>query len=89
MAAPATGSSVPQTKGDALLAELGEGRNLVVLLAYGEDGSNFEDASFLPTRLIGATGPADQLSRHQEFCRQAGGGGAGSATAGAGVVCQT
>ena len=49
-----SGSSVPQTRGDALLAELGEGRNLVLLLAYGEDGSNFEDTSFLPTRLIGA-----------------------------------
>jgi hypothetical protein len=49
-----SGSSVPQTTGDALLVDLGEGRNLVVLLAYGEDGSNFEDTSFLPTRLIGA-----------------------------------
>ena len=50
-----TGSSVPQAKGDALLLELGEGRNLVVLMAYGEDGANFEDASFLPTRVLGAT----------------------------------
>jgi hypothetical protein len=49
-----SGSSVPQTKGDALLLELGEGKNLVVLLAYGDDGSNFDDPSFLPTRLYGA-----------------------------------
>lgn len=49
-----SGSSVPQTKGDALLVNLGGGRGLAVLLAYGEDGSNFDDASFLPTRLYGA-----------------------------------
>ena len=49
-----SGSSVPQTKGDALLVDLGEGKNLVVLLTYGEDGSNFDDPSFLPTRLYGA-----------------------------------
>jgi hypothetical protein len=49
-----SGSSFPQTSGDALLVELGEGRSLVALLAYGEDGSNFDDASFLPTRLLGA-----------------------------------
>jgi hypothetical protein len=49
-----SGSSVPQTSGDALLVELSPGRNLVVLMAYGEDGSNFEDASFLPTRVLGA-----------------------------------
>ena len=49
-----SGSSVPQTRGDALLVDLGDGRNIVVLLAYGEDGSNFEDASFLPSRLLGA-----------------------------------
>ncbi len=49
-----SGSSVPQTKGDALLVDLGDGRNLVALLAYGADGSSFEDASFLPTRLYGA-----------------------------------
>lgn len=50
-----SGSSVPQTKGDALLAELGDGKNLVLLLAFGEDGSNFDDPSFLPTRLFGAS----------------------------------
>jgi hypothetical protein len=50
-----SGSSVPQTSGEALLVELSNKRNLVVLMAYGEDGSNFEDASFLPTRVIGAT----------------------------------
>ena len=49
-----TGSSLPQTKGDALMIDLGGGKNLVVLLAYGEDGSNFDDPSFLPTRLLGA-----------------------------------
>jgi hypothetical protein len=49
-----TGSSLPQTKGDALMIELGGDKNLVVLLAYGDDGSNFDDASFLPTRLLGA-----------------------------------
>ena len=49
-----SGSSMPQAKGDAIFVELGEGRNLVVLLAYGEDGSNFDDPSFLPTRLLGA-----------------------------------
>lgn len=48
-----SGSSVPQTKGDALFIDLGERKNLVVLMAYGEDGSNFEDPSFLPTRLYG------------------------------------
>lgn len=49
-----TGSSFPQTTGDALLLDLGDGKNLVALLAYGADGSNFDDASFLPTRLLGA-----------------------------------
>ncbi len=49
-----SGSSLPQTKGDALLVDLGEGKNLVVLLAHGEDGSNFDDPTFLPTRLFGA-----------------------------------
>jgi hypothetical protein len=49
-----SGSSLPQAKGDALLVDLGDGKNLVLLLAYGEDGSNFDDASFLPTRLFGA-----------------------------------
>jgi hypothetical protein len=49
-----SGSSLPQTKGDALLVDLGAGKSLVALLAYGADGSNFEDASFLPTRLYGA-----------------------------------
>ena len=49
-----SGSSVPQTRGDAIFVELGDGRNLVVLLVYGEDGSNFDDPSFLPTRLLGA-----------------------------------
>lgn len=49
-----SGSSMPQVKGDALVLPLSEGRNLVVLMAYGDDGSNFEDASFLPTRVIGA-----------------------------------
>jgi hypothetical protein len=49
-----SGSSLPQAKGDALLVDLGDGKNLVVLLAYGEDGSNFDDASFLPTRVLGA-----------------------------------
>jgi hypothetical protein len=49
-----SGSSIPQAKGDALLVDLGDGRNLVVLLAYGADGSSFEDASFLPTRVYGA-----------------------------------
>lgn len=49
-----SGSSVPQTKGDALLVELGAGKGLAVLLAYGEDGSSFEETSFLPTRLYGA-----------------------------------
>jgi hypothetical protein len=49
-----SGSSLPQTKGDALLVDLGDGKNLVVLLAYGADGSNFDDPSFLPTRMLGA-----------------------------------
>lgn len=49
-----TGNSLPQTKGDALMIDLGGGRNLVALLAYGDDGSNFDDPSFLPTRLLGA-----------------------------------
>jgi hypothetical protein len=49
-----SGSSVPQTKGDALVLDLGDGRTLAMLLAYGDDGSNFEDPSFLPTRIIGA-----------------------------------
>jgi hypothetical protein len=49
-----SGSSGPQTKGDAIFVDLGDGRNLVVLLAYGEDGSSFDDPSFLPTRVIGA-----------------------------------
>jgi hypothetical protein len=49
-----TGSSFPQTRGDALMIELGGAKNLVALLAYGEDGSNFDDSSFLPTRLLGA-----------------------------------
>jgi hypothetical protein len=49
-----SGSSVPQTKGDALFVGLGDGKSLVALLAYGADGANFEDASFLPTRLYGA-----------------------------------
>lgn len=49
-----SGSSLPQTKGDALLVDLGDGKNLVVLLAYGADGSNFDDANFLPTRVLGA-----------------------------------
>jgi hypothetical protein len=49
-----TGSSFPQTRGDALMIELGGGKNLVVLLAYGADGSNFDDTSFLPTRLLDA-----------------------------------
>jgi hypothetical protein len=49
-----SGSIGPQTKGDAIVVDLGDGKNLVVLLAYGEDGSNFEDPSFLPTRLLGA-----------------------------------
>ena len=49
-----SGSSLPQTKGDALLVDLGQGYNVVALLAYGDDGSNFDDASFLPTRLFGA-----------------------------------
>ena len=49
-----TGSSFPQTRGDALVLDLGEGRSLVALLAYGEDGANFDDPSFLPTRLLGA-----------------------------------
>lgn len=49
-----SGSSVPQAKGDALLVDLGDGKSLVALLAYGADGSNFEDASFLPTRVYGA-----------------------------------
>lgn len=49
-----SGSSVPQTQGDAIFVDLGDGRNLVVLLTYGEDGSSFEDPSFLPTRLLGA-----------------------------------
>src|SRR5690242_11368251 len=46
-----SGSRMPQAKGDALVVELGDGRDLVVLMAYGDDGSNFEDASFLPTRV--------------------------------------
>jgi hypothetical protein len=49
-----TGSSFPQTRGDALVLDLGEGRNLIALLAYGDDGGNFDDSSFLPTRLLGA-----------------------------------
>lgn len=49
-----TGSSFPQTRGDALMVDLGGDRNLVALLAYGADGSNFDDSSFLPTRLLGA-----------------------------------
>lgn len=49
-----SGSSLPQAKGDALVIDLGDGKNVVVLLAYGEDGSNFDDVSFLPTRLFGA-----------------------------------
>jgi hypothetical protein len=49
-----SGSSVPQTKGDALFVDLGDGKNLVVLLAYGDHGSNFEDTSFLPTRVYRA-----------------------------------
>lgn len=49
-----SGSSGPQTKGDAIFVDLGDRRNLVVLLTYGEDGSNFDDPSFLPTRLFGA-----------------------------------
>jgi hypothetical protein len=50
-----SGSSVPETSGDALLIDLGDGRSLAALLAYGADGSNFEDASFLPTRIFGAS----------------------------------
>jgi hypothetical protein len=49
-----TGSSFPQTTGDALELDLGEGRSLVALLAHGEDGANFDDPSFLPTRLVSA-----------------------------------
>jgi len=49
-----TGSSFPQTKGDALMIDLGGNKNLVALLAYGADGSNFDDSSFLPSRLVGA-----------------------------------
>jgi hypothetical protein len=49
-----SGSSLPQTKGDALLVDLGDGKNLVVLLTYGADGSSFDDPSFLPTRLLSA-----------------------------------
>ena len=49
-----SGSSIPQTRGDAILVDLGDGKNLVMLLAYGEDGSNFDDTSFLPTRLMSA-----------------------------------
>ena len=49
-----SGSSLPQTKGDALLVDLGDGKNLVALLAYGDDGANFDDASFLPSRVLGA-----------------------------------
>lgn len=49
-----SGSSFPQTRGDALAVDLGEGKNLVALLAYGDDGVNFDDTSFLPTRLLGA-----------------------------------
>jgi hypothetical protein len=49
-----SGSSLPQTKGDALLVELGDGKNLVILLAHGQDGSNFDHPTFLPTRLFGA-----------------------------------
>lgn len=52
-----SGSSFPQTTGDALALDLGHGRMLVALLAYGEDGSSFDDASFLPTRLYGAKDP--------------------------------
>src|SRR5215470_3805952 len=49
-----TGSSFPQTKGDALMIDLGGDKNLVALLAYGADGSNFDDSSFLAARLLGA-----------------------------------
>jgi hypothetical protein len=38
----------------ALFVDLGQGNNVVALLAYGDDGSNFDNASFLPTRLFGA-----------------------------------
>lgn len=49
-----SGSSFPQTKGDALALDLGGGRMLVALLAYGDAGTNFDDASFVPTRIYGA-----------------------------------
>lgn len=49
-----SGSSLPQTSGDALFVDLGDGKNIVALLAYGANGANFEDASFLPTRVYGA-----------------------------------
>lgn len=62
-----TGSSFPQTKGDALLLDLGEGRNLVALLAYGDDGSNFDDSSFLPTRLLGAKDRRISFRNVKEF----------------------
>jgi len=62
-----TGSSFPQTSGDALVLDLGEGRNLVVLLAYGDDGANFDDASFLPARLLGATDRRISFRNVKEF----------------------
>ena len=49
-----SGSSLPQTKGDALLVDLGGGNNVVALLAYGHEGANFDDGRW---RMRGAADP--------------------------------
>ena len=62
-----TGSSFPQTKGDALVLDLGDRKNLVALLAYGDDGANFDDSSFLPTRLLGGNDRRIAFRNVKEF----------------------
>lgn len=51
-----TGSSGPRTRGDAVMAVLGDGKAVVALLAVGADAPNFDEPSFLALRAIQAAG---------------------------------
>lgn len=51
-----TGSSGPRTRGDAVVADLGGGKALVMLLAVGANLTDFDEPSFLAMRAIKAAG---------------------------------
>lgn len=51
-----TGSSGPQTRGDAVVVDLGGGKAVVALLAVGENLADFDAPSFLAMRALNAAG---------------------------------